>query len=406
MNQLDIEKHLLACILSKPELINDLYIDDCCFMNPDNLNVLKFFKTFYQKYKHLDMAMMTAAFPNQDSQSKMINYLAQLVTLEVFPSRFYDYQEQLQDNYRNYHISIIVDNYKTNQINQEELISQLNEIYNRNLIIKKKNKITPPEMLDMVRKKDKYIEFSSMSELSKRIKLKTKTVNIIAARPSEGKSALAINMFVDLSKKYKCLYFNLEMTESEIYERMLGIESGIKIEDIIQSKTDFQEQSIRKSAINIYNYKYEIVNGSQNIKSIKSKIIKEQREEHLIVFIDYVGYVQTNKNQSDKDRIGEVVREINGITKDYDCTIFLIAQINRTGADRPTMEDLKDSGELEQTADTIMLIHDPNKDDKSSVKDIEILVPKARGGKRRVSLYARYNKESQKIEILKREGEN
>lgn len=285
-------------------------------------------------------------------------------------------------------------------INQEELINQLNEIYNRNLVIKRKNKKTPQEMLDIVRKKDKYLKFKDMSALASKLKLKENTVNIIAARPSEGKSALALNMFVDLSKKYKCLYFNLEMTESEVYERMIGIESSTPIEYVITPETAYQGEHIKEAATRLYNSKYEVVNGSQNIRSIKSKIIKEQREEHLVVFIDYVGYVQTNKNQSDKDRIGEVTREINGITKDYNCTIFLIAQINRTGADKPTMEDLKDSGELEQTADTIMLIHDPNKGDKSLEKKIEILIPKARGAKRMVSITAKYNKESQKMEIL------
>ena len=79
---------------------------------------------------------------------------------------------------------------------------------------------------------------------------------------------------------------------------------------------------------------------------LKSKIIKEQRDEHLIVFIDYVGYITTKAGQSDKDRIGEVTRELNNITKDYNCTIFLIAQINRNGSDVPTMQDLKDRGYL------------------------------------------------------------
>lgn len=401
MNEFDVEKNLLACLLSKPQLIEDLYIEDCCFMDNENRQVLNFFKSFYQKYKHLDLTLMVSAFPTQEKQSKMVNFIAPLVSLNVIPSYFYDYQERLQENYRNYHISMIVDNYKKNLINQEELIEQLNEIYNRNLVVKKKNKISPNEMLDIVRKKEKYIEFTNMYEISRKIKLKRNTVNIIAARPSEGKSALAINMFLDLSKKNKCLYFNLEMTESEIYERMLGIESGICIKDIINPKTDYQNESIKKYAAQIYNYNYEIVNGSQNIKSIKSKIIKEQREGHLIAFIDYIGYVQGNKNgQSDKDRIGEMVREINNITKDYDCTIFLVAQINRAGTDKPTMQDLKDSGELEQTADTIMIINDPNKQDTSSEKFIEILIPKTRSGRRNVALKVRYDKESQKMEVF------
>ena len=128
------------------------------------------------------------------------------------------------------------------------------------------------------------------------------------------------------------------------------------------------------------------------------EIIKEQREEHLIVFIDYVGYVTSKAGLSDKDRIGEVTRELNNLTKDYNCTIFIIAQINRGGTDMPTMNDLKDSGELEQSADTIILINDPNKNNNDDTKVIELVIPKCRGAKRNVKLNIKYLKNMQRME--------
>lgn len=192
----------------------------------------------------------------------------------------------------------------------------------------------------------------------------------------------------------------MEMTEAEVYERMLGIESNMLITDIINPLSEGQEQIIKKASIDIYNMNYEIVNGSKSIKSIKSKIIKEQRDEHLIVFIDYVGYVTNKTGQSDKDRIGEIVRELNGITKDYDCTIFLVAQINRNGTDVPTMQDLKDSGELEQSADTIILIHDTDRNNTSTVKNIQLDIPKCRGSARNVFVKVQYDKGRQRFSIL------
>ena len=91
--------------------------------------------------------------------------------------------------------------------------------------------------------------------------------------------------------------------------------------------------------------------------------------------------------------------ELNNITKDYDCTIFLVAQINRNGSDTPTMQDLKDSGELEQTADTIILIHDENKEQNSDVKDIKFLIPKCRGGKRNVGIPIEFDKTKQIMRV-------
>ena len=181
---------------------------------------------------------------------------------------------------------------------------------------------------------------------------------------------------------------------------MLGIESNLPIETVLHPTTEVQNVKIDTAANAIYDLNYEVVQGSKTIKSIKSKIIREQRDGHLIVFIDYVGYVKGKVNQNDRERIGEIVREFNDITKDYNCTIFLVAQINRNGSDKPTMQDLKDSGELEQTADTIILIHDQHPEITKSVKPIDLMIPKCRGGKRNIAILAEYDKERQRMEIL------
>ena len=319
--------------------------------------------------------------------------------LEPIPSLFYDYQEQLITQYKDNKIRTQIDLFKNNKLSSEELLEEVNKIQNELVITKQKNKVTPDEMLAMIRNQEKTIIFPRLWALNEKLRIKKKTVNVIGARPSEGKSALGLNLFCDLAKSYKCLYFNMEMTEAEVYERMLGIEADIPIKDIIKPQTEYQDNIIKETANKIYGYKYEVVNGSKTLSSMRSKIIKEQREEHLIVFVDYVGYIVGKQGESDKDRIGNAVRELNNITKDYDCTIFLIAQINRNGSDVPTMQDLKDSGEIEQTADTIILIHDENKDSKEDIKEIGFLIPKCRSGKRNIRIAVEYNKTKQRMSI-------
>lgn len=401
MNEYSVEDSLIACILLKPELINDLYINDEFFRKDTNRKMINFFRKHYASYGNLDLTHMVNCITKPESRNKLIEYYGEMVDTVAHPGLFYEYQEQMQEEYRNVEISKIVSKFEKKEIDKDTLVDEINEIQNQSIMFANNhNKVTPEEMLKKIRNKDKLLQLKRLHKLDSLIKIKRKTINIIAARPSEGKSALALNLFCDYSKEYKCLYFNMEMTEEEVYERMLGIESNQLIKDIINPISDGMEQIIRKTAIDIYNQKYEIVNGSKSIKSIKSKIIKEQRDEHLIVFIDYVGYITNKSGQSDKDRIGEVVRELNGITKDYDCTIFLVAQINRNGSDVPTMQDLKDSGELEQSADTIMLIHDPEKSDISSVKTIRLMVPKCRGSKRNFYIEIQYDKERQRFNII------
>ena len=400
-NNYNLEDYIISCILQKNDLINELYVDDIVFQNSEVRTVLGFFRNFYRKNKHLNFELMISSIENPESQKKLIDFIMKRFDIVSAPSLFYEYQEQLQENYKNSLIEKLIDDYKFKKISKNELLEQIFEIQNKNFIVSNNyKKITPKEMLSKIRNQEKNLSFSRLWKLNNKLNIKRHTVNLIAARPSEGKSALALNLFLDLSRKYKTLFFNLEMTEEEIYERMLGIESNLPIETVLHPTTEVQNVKIDTAANAIYDLNYEVVQGSKTIKSIKSKIIREQRDGHLIVFIDYVGYVKGKVNQNDRERIGEIVREFNDITKDYNCTIFLVAQINRNGSDKPTMQDLKDSGELEQTADTIILIHDQHPEITKSVKPIDLMIPKCRGGKRNIAILAEYDKERQRMEIL------
>ena len=399
MKPYSLEESLISCILQRHSLINELFIDLEVFRNPVNKRMIMFFKGIYEKYKSLEITLMFNEVQDERQRNQLIEYYMKIIQLEPAPSLFYDYQEQLLNQYKDGKIREQINKFSRNEIDVEQLLADINKIQNELLTTKQKHKVTPEEMIEMVRTKDKLINFPRFNALNKKLKIKKKTVNVIGARPSEGKSALSLNLFCDLAKDYKCIYFNMEMTETEVYERMLGIEADVPIKDVITPQTEYQNEKVLKTAEQIYNYKYEVINGSKNIASIRSKIIKEQREEHLIVFVDYVGYIVGKAGETDKDRIGNAVRELNNITKDYDCTIFLVAQINRNGSDVPTMQDLKDSGELEQTADTIILIHDENKEINTDVKEIGFLIPKCRGGKRNIRIPVMFDKTKQRMGV-------
>lgn len=399
MNQYDIENNLICCIFLKNSLIEELFIDVSCFKNSYNKRMILFLKEIYKKYKKLDVPLIVSEMKTENEKNIFIKYISQIINLEPSSSMFYEYQQKLIDIHKDDLIKQEINKYSKKQIELDELVENINKISNEVMVIKQNNKKTPEEMIYMIRNRDKLIRFPRFWALNEKLKIKKKTVNVIGARPSEGKSALALNLFCDLAKENKCIYFNMEMTEEEVYERMLGIEASIPIADINKPQTEYQDQKIMEVANKIYNYKYEVINGSKTVQAIKNKIIKEQKDEHVIVFIDYTGYIVGKPGQNDRERIGEAVRELNNITKDYNCTIFLIAQINRNGSDVPTMQDLKDSGEIEQTADTIILIHDEHKDVNADVKEIGFLIPKCRGGKRNIRIPVIFDKTKQRMEM-------
>ena len=393
----EIESNLMCCLFLKDSLIEELFIDLDCFKNTYNKRVILLLKEVYKKYKKLDLTLIVSELKTDYEKSQFVEYYVDKINLQPTTSMFYEYQQKLIDQHKDDLIKQEIGKYSKKQIKLDELVENINKISNEVMVIKQNNKVTPEEMIRMIRNREKIIQFPRFWALNEKLKIKKKTVNVIGARPSEGKSALALNLFCDLAKEYKCIYFNMEMTEEEVYERMLGIEANITIADINKPQTEYQDQKIMETANKIYNYKYEVINGSKTVQAMKNKIIKEQREEHCIVFIDYTGYIVGKQGQNDRERIGEAVRELNNITKDYNCTIFLIAQINRNGSDTPTMQDLKDSGEIEQTADTIILIHDENKQNNVDVKEVGLLVPKCRGGKRNVRIPVVFDKPKQRF---------
>ena len=399
MKQYDVGKCLLSCILLKPSLMNEVYIDAICFNDPKDKYFFTKIQEYYNEHKNLELTLIVDSIKSDYEKNLFIEMYGEISCIEITPSSFYEYQERLMINYKNAKVKEQINEFSKNKLNIDELVENIDKINNEILVVQQSNKVTPEEMLAIVRNKEKLIEFPRFKALNEKLKIKKKTVNVIGARPSEGKSALALNLFCDLAKNYKCIYFNMEMTEAEVYERMLGIETDMPISDVIAPLSDYQENHIKEVANKIYNYKYEIINGSKTVSSIKNKIIKDQRDEHLIVFIDYVGYIVGKQGETDRDRIGNAVRELNNITKDYNCTIFLVAQINRNGSDVPTMQDLKDSGELEQTADTIILIHDDNKANNEVVKEIGFLIPKCRGGKRNIRIPVEFNKVKQRMSV-------
>lgn len=395
----EIESNLMCCLFLKDSLIEELFIDLDCFKNVYNKRVILLLREVYKKYKKLDLTLIVNELKTDTEKNQFVEYYLDKSNLLPTPAMFYEYQQKLIDQHKDDLIKKEINKYAKSQIEIDELVENINKISNEVMVIKQNNKVTPEEMIRMIRNREKIIKFPRFWALNEKLRIKKKTVNVIGARPSEGKSALALNLFCDLAKEYKCIYFNMEMTEEEVYERMLGIEANIPIADINKPQTEYQDQKIMEVANKIYNYKYEVINGSKTVHAMKNKIIKEQRDEHCIVFIDYTGYIVGKQGQNDRERIGEAVRELNNITKDYDCTIFLIAQINRNGSDTPTMQDLKDSGEIEQTADTIILIHDENKEDNADVKEISFLIPKCRGGKRNVRIPVIFDKTKQRMEV-------
>lgn len=225
----------------------------------------------------------------------------------------------------------------------------------------------------LIFERDKYMQY---------VRPKKHTVNVIGARTGVGKTAYALNLVNDLGERYKVLYFNLEMTNIEIIRRLLALQSKVDINKIENNDLTKEENTRYVDACWRYvnRLNIAIIDGSKSIDSIRRIIAQESRKEHCVVFVDHIGYIKNKGFNSTRESVQHTMIELNNITKDFDCTVFAISQLNRGAeGEQPQLKDLKDSGEVEQTAHSITLLYDETNNRASEVSQYTLICAKNRG---------------------------
>lgn len=377
-----IEKIILGCIYTKPKLIEEVYIKEEYFTNPYNRTVFKLSLEFYRKNNKLDFVLIYQEY-QQYLTANFINFINEVTSLISTTTIFNDYQEKIFEIYRNSLIVKYVDKFTKKEINQEQLFEVLEKI--KNMVSNKNYEfLSEEEIYHIITKQDKQIKFR-LNTLSSLIKLTEHDFVVIGARPGVGKTGFALNLLEDISNRYKCLYFNMEMSEQQILRRLVSINSKVPMSNLINPVTKYQSGLIKESVKNISNKNLKIFTGIQTTNSIKQTIIRESKQEHVVCFIDYIGLISGMNNKTQYERITSIVKELRQISMNFDCTIIGLAQVNRNAEkeNAPTLKDLKDSGELEQSAVSVMLLHNENanKEVEKRIEELEVIVAKNRNGR-------------------------
>ena len=203
--------------------------------------------------------------------------------------------------------------------------------------------------------------------------LRPGSLNILAARPSMGKSALAINMAQNVASNQKPVaIFSLEMSKSEIATRLMSSFMSKPVSEIVYSHkmTDSDRKQIDKALSSLAEYPIYIDDNSDtNPVTMKSKLTQlfaDPKKAPKLVVIDYL-QLMTMPGGGGKSRNEEVTaisRSLKILAKDFNIPIIALSQLSRGAAQRddhtPQLSDLRDSGAIEQDADTVMFIDRPD----------------------------------------------
>lgn len=218
---------------------------------------------------------------------------------------------------------------------------------------------------------------------------------LIAARPSMGKTLLALNMLSRLSKENKAALFELEMTEEKLGVRLIAAKTLLNAKALGRGKIQEPDFAllVRKCGEfsmkdNLYiNCKSKMTTGEIAAEAKKIKI----KHGLDIIFIDHLGKIKPDNLRSTRnDQVGQISQDLKSIAKDLDVCVVALCQLNRStetrGDKHPTLSDLRDSGNLEQDADEILMLYRDDYYAKSENREskkpgiLEILVAKNRDG--------------------------
>lgn len=233
-------------------------------------------------------------------------------------------------------------------------------------------------------------------ELDTMMRLKAGNLAVIAARPSQGKSLLAVNMQTHLAKFREgvSVFFSVEMEEGDVWDRLTAAETGIPINAITDFTMDEDQMAKHQRFISdSKNLRFKIVRKTGiTVSQIRTHLNKLKREYGKIgsIGVDYLGIMGGIDGDDSVKKIGVVARTLKELGSEFDCPVFLLSQLNRSVEKRPNrkpiLSDLRDSGNIEEVADIVLMLYREDyyreKDGSSDLDGMaDILVEKNRNGK-------------------------
>ena len=214
---------------------------------------------------------------------------------------------------------------------------------------------------------------------------------IIGARPSMGKTALALNMMehIALNQKIPCGFFSLEMSYEQIGHRILsqvGHVPSTKLRDGTMKLDELQKLQV--AAARCYDAPLYIID-TPNMQLMEIRALSrrlKQKNDIRIIFIDYIGLISTeDPNAPVYDRVSEISKSLKSLARELQIPIVALCQVSRDAeGNEPTLNQLRGSGSIEQDADVVMFIHRERKKQENGemlpVQDAKLIVEKQRNG--------------------------
>lgn len=339
---------------------------------------LEFQRGFDNHYEVNQVVLLQKLADMNLPQSVILEEIKNCVFVTVTSAGIKSYSEAVRDDYRARQLGRILNSVKVSSDNVAEQIGRLiNDLENL-----RDNRDSTAKSLPQIVSENKCRYFTESA--SERIDMGFPKLDdlaggleggdmiVVGARPSVGKSALVTQMashFAEQGKKVG--YYNLEMSDKQMYERFIVNQSGISLTRLRRATRFLGDEKERFDRAN------EALSGCSNIvistgsKSPNEIFAESRHMGYDIIIIDYIQLLRADTAYKGNRyaEVGAISKAIKKMAMEFKIPVIALSQLNRVSEARetkePTMAELREAGDIEQDASIIILLWNMSQEDKS-----------------------------------------
>lgn len=353
---LELEKQVLAKLMIDADLLLESELSENDFVNPTH-------KKLFQTIKEVgsNLALIQSKFIEEEQ-----DYILEIAAMLMTSGRKENYAElkrltevrRLETILKGLQMAIDDDQSldliyeKIAQFDKQEIqVADIKEVLVE-IVAELTGTVTAIYHPTGYTKLDKYLRWFTPGQL-----------NIIAARPSIGKTMVAMNFLLKQTEADKKIaLFSLEMTNKEISQRILARNSGMPVDQMNKPATPEQLDRVNTAMIKLEAQlkNLTLIDSVYTLPQITRMIKYLHKKSWLdLVYIDYLQIFDI-KGDNRNLEIGKITRTLKKLAKDLQISIILLSQLNRSletrGDQDPKLSDLRDSGSIEQDADIVLML--------------------------------------------------
>lgn len=410
-NELEMEKHLLSAMMLKdgeviPEVVEILKASD--LYRPEHQMIFSAIVKVYEETGHCDVLAVQAELEKRKQMKKVkLGYLLSLIDRTF--TTVYAVRQAKAIREKAQARQLIVSCLDIAEKAGEGVVSIEELIVDAESKIQATANVTAQRAEDLV-----SILVRTYEEIGKRAKsgdsllgtdtgflnvnmltggLRKSDLIILAARPSMGKTALALNIATAASLKVPTLIFSLEMSKEQLGQRLFSSASRVNATRIQNGTLTDNEWSKVVDALEHLERCQMHIDDTRGLTLPEIRMrAKRHRKQHGLglVVVDYIQLIQGSKEYKGNrvQEVSEISRGLKALAGDLDVPILALSQLSRSvemRADkRPQLSDLRESGSIEQDADIVMFLYREeyyNRDETDNQNIAELIVAKNRNGK-------------------------